>query len=387
MKNVLWLASWYPNRADNFDGDFIQRHAKAVSGFCKVHVIYVVKGRDRLAKTAVEEKVTGNLIEQIIYYKSIQTGFKLLDKFFSQQKYNHLYREAITRYINTKGKPDCVHVHVALKAGLAALWVKKKWGIPFIITEHSTVYLPEADERIENFPALYRNWLQQIMRSATIVTVVSDHLGRAIQKHFSFVKYIVVPNVVDTTIFFPAPKQVNDELQLIHVSNMNYQKNTRAILQAMQLLKQNNVAFKMELFGPANVVLSELIINLGLQKEVSLKGEVQQPELAKAMQRSDVLVLYSRYETFGCVLVEANACGIPVVVSDIEVFHEIIQEGNNGIYVKGNDPVALAEKLIAFVKKKNEFDKNKIAETASAKYNFKKVGQQFIDLYNKVSAR
>lgn len=370
---------------DSFDGDFIQRHAKAVSGFCKVHVIYVVKSRDPLAKTTDEEKVTGNLTEQIIYYKSIQTGFKLLDKFFSQQKYNRLYREAITTYINTKGKPNCVHVHVALKAGLAALWAKKKWGIPFIITEHSTVYLPEADERIENFPALYRNWLQQIMSSATIVTVVSGYLGRAIQKHFSFVKYIVVPNVVDTTIFFPAPKQVNDELQLIHVSNMNYQKNTESILQAMQLLKQNNVAFKMELFGPANGVVHEMIINLGLQNHVILKGEVLQPELAKAMQRSDVLVLYSRYETFGCVLIEANACGVPVLVSDIEVFHELIEEGNNGVFAEGNNPVALAEKLNTFILQKDRFEKNRIAETTAAKYNFEKVGRQFSELYNKVS--
>ena len=371
---------------DNFDGDFIQRHARAMSGFCKVHVIYVVKIKDKLTQPGVEEKMTGNLTEQIIYYNPIQTGFKLLDKFLSQQKYNSLYREAISTYINTKGKPDCVHVHVALKVGLVALWTKKKWGIPFIVTEHSTIYLPEADERIENFSALYQNWLLQIMKKASLVTVVSDHLGKAIQKHFPFVKYVVVPNVVDTSIFFPAPKQVSDNIQLIHVSNMNYQKNTEAILQAMQLLKQNNVAFKMEFFGPANTVLHEMIINLGLQNHVTLKGEVPQPELAKAMQRSDVLVLYSRYETFGCVLIEANACGIPVVVSDIEVFHELIQEGNNGIFANGNDPVALANSLKTFSMQKNTFNRNSIAETAAAKYNFAKVGQQFIDLYNKVSS-
>ncbi|MEP7255115.1 MAG: glycosyltransferase [Ferruginibacter sp.] len=386
MKNVLWLTSWYPNRMDNFDGDFIQRHARAVSGFCKVHVIYVVKIKDKLTQPGVEEKLAGNLTEQIIYYKPIQTGIKLLDKFLSQQKYNNLYRKAITTYINTKGKPGCVHVHVALKAGLAALWAKKKWNIPFIVTEHSTVYLPEADERIENFSALYQNWLLQIMKKASLVTVVSDQLGKAIQKYFPFVNYIVLPNVVDTSIFFSVPKQVSNDLQLIHVSNMNYQKNTEAILQAMQLLKQNNVTFKMELFGPANAALHEMIISLGLQNHVTLKGEVLQPELAKAMQRSDVLVLYSRYETFGCVLIEANACGIPVIVSDIEVFHELIQEGNNGIFVQGNDPVALAEKLTSFSMQENSFDKNTIAETTAAKYNFDKVGQQFVDLYNKVSS-
>ncbi len=127
-----------------------------------------------------------------------------------------------------------------------------------------------------------------------------------------------------------------------------------------------------------------MITKLGLQQQVLLKGEVPQEELAKSIQQCDALVLYSRFETFGCVLIEANACGVPVIVSDLDVFHEIVEEGVNGVFAKGEDPEILAEKIKEFVAKKNRFNKNTIATTAAQKYNYKKVGEQFFDLYKKI---
>ena len=106
-----------------------------------------------------------------------------------------------------------------------------------------------------------------------------------------------------------------------------------------------------------------------------------QQVLSKQVQQSDALILYSRFETFGCVLIEANACGIPVIVSNLDVFHEIIEEGINGLFVEGENPVALAEKIKYFIAQKNNFNKNAIASYAAEKYNFKKAGQQFMELY------
>ena len=106
-----------------------------------------------------------------------------------------------------------------------------------------------------------------------------------------------------------------------------------------------------------------------------------QQTLSAAIQQSDVLILYSRFETFGCVLIEANACGVPVIVSNLPVFHEIIEEGVNGYFVEGDNPAALSEKLKEFIAEKNTFDKISIAVTAAQKYNFKKIGKQFFDLY------
>ena len=69
----LWLTSWYPNRNDRFDGDFIQRHAQAVSTFCEIHVIHVQKEQNKLGKHTAEINRNANLTENIIYYSSKKT--------------------------------------------------------------------------------------------------------------------------------------------------------------------------------------------------------------------------------------------------------------------------------------------------------------------------
>ncbi len=371
---------------DNFDGDFIQRHARAVANYCHVHVIGVIRDASITGKDPVIEKnVTGNLTEQVIYYNSVKTGLNILDRYLSQQKYKRLYQKAIKEYIAANGKPELVHVHVAMKAGTLALWMLRHWNIPFIVSEHWTGYLPDADTRLNNFSLIYSRWFKRVLINASAISVVSEYLGKAICKQFPFTNYRVIPNVVDTGIFFPADKQPAAITRFIHVSNMTWQKNLETILQALSILKNGDAQFEMNVYGTVRPKYQQMINESGMEGYVFLKGEVPQPELAEAMQQSDALVLYSRFETFGCVLIEANACGVPAIVSDIEVFHELIEEGRNGIFVKENDPVALAEKLIAFIAQKNTFDKNTIAETAATKYNFNRVGQQFIDLYNDLS--
>lgn len=384
MKKVLWLVSWYPNRLDNFDGDFIQRHARAVALHCKIHVIYVKKD-DKLAagENTTERKASGNLTEQIIYYNSKKTGIGLLDKMISHRHYKKHFQNAITSYIGSSGKPELVHVHVAMKAGVAALWIKKNRGIPYIVSEHWTAYLANADQRSEQFSLPFRNILGRVIKESSALTVVSDLLGKSIQRHFPSVQYHVIPNVVDTDIFYAVDKNETQATRFIHISNMNYQKNTEAILEALFLLKKKHPA-EIYLYGPVNSSLQAFIEKHGLESCVYTMGEVPQAEIARAIQQSDALLLYSRFETFGCVLIEANACGIPVIVSELEVFHEIIEEGVNGIFVEGENAGALAEKLEQFIMQKYTFDKTAIASTAAQKYNFNKVGQQFLDIYTTI---
>lgn len=381
MKKILWLPGWYPNRNDFFDGDFIQRHARAASGFCRIHLIYVVKKTDGNSKTETTLERSGNLTEEIIYYSSIRTGFKPFDRFISHWKYLSLYRKAVKKYIRAEGRPDHVHVHVAMKVGPVAQWIKRKYKIPFSITEHWTGYLAEADDRLEMLPLIQVRQLRQSFQEASTVTAVSDHLGKAIQKHFPFVQYRVIPNVVDDAVFYPASSPAGNGLRLIHASNMSGQKNVDAILEALVILKDSNISFQFDCYGTVRLELMEKAMSLGLKNQVFFREEVSQDILAQAMRYSHALILYSRFETFGCVIIEANACGIPVILSDIPVFHELVQEGKNGIFVKGDDPVALADALIAFDRNRSQFDKSEIARSAKQGYNYQRIGEQFCAVY------
>ena len=382
---VLWLASWYPNQLDKFTGDFIQRHARATALFSDIEVIHIVKDAKGVVTKNVKEIVasTGRVTEKIIYYKPVKTYVRIIDRFLSSVQYKKLYKQAVKKYIVQNGTPSFIHVHIAMKAGLTALWLKRRYKIPYLLTEHWGGYLDEAVPNIKDYNVVYKYYWSKIITGAKVCTFVSTTF-----QNFMFGKYkiknsLVIPNVVNTAVFYPGEKLPSNSHRFIHIFTMIYQKNTKAILEAMAILK-NSESFELYLYGPVNSSIESLIIKLELQHHVFVKEEVSQEVLSEAIQQSDALILYSRFETFGCVLIEANACGVPVIVSELEVFHELIEEGVNGIFVKGENPVALAEKIKSFIAQKNDFNKNAIAASAAEKYNYNRVGKQFIELYEQV---
>lgn len=385
-KYILWLPSWYPNELTPFDGDFIQRHAKAVSPFMPVHVFHLIRDRDRkwTRSTRLVEKVQGQLTETILYYASPRMPFRFLDKLVSQWKYMWLYRKHIRRIFEEKGFPELQHVHVVYKAGLIARWINKKWGIPFVLTEQWTIHLAEARPNLFDLPFAEQHLISRIMDHVEWVLPVSKYLGKAMKEHWPFIRFEVIPNVVDHGLFKPGtvPKPA-DKLRLVHVSTLTYQKDPESLCTALAVLKQRGVAFQLDLFGPATREIKELMQKAGIGDQVIFHGERPQAELARVMSECHALVLYSRYETFGCVIIEANACGIPVAVPDTALMQEIVSSDVNGVLVKPHDPIALADALQKLANGDIRFDAEKIRES-SLKYGMDVVGKQYVAVYEQL---
>jgi glycosyltransferase involved in cell wall biosynthesis len=384
MKNILWLPAWYPNKTEPLSGDFIQRHARAVSIYCKVHVVFVVKDeKGTITKNSYEENFqSGNLHETIIYYYSPAYKIPLVSKLFSAWKYRKIYKQAVNVYLHSNGKPIFSHIHIADRNGSVGLWLKKKYDVPFILSEHWTIYLPEAKPNFSQTSFFFKLRWKNIIKHARAVTVVSKHLGNAMKEIKKEINFSVIPNVVDEKIFYPVEMMNEKSVHFIHISNLTYQKNFEDIVKAFALVKKTFSSFRVSVFGPERNELKKLVNESGLSENIFFMGEVPQPELAAFLQKTEALILYSRYETFGCVLIEANACGMPAIVSDIPVFHEIINEGENGFFAPGENAEALSKKITWFIEHRGEFSKKKIADNAKEKYNYEKVGKMFSDLYN-----
>lgn len=381
--NILWLVSWYPSELSPYDGDFIQRHARAVSLHNNITIIFIRKDENGFVtknkKTVVKE--TRNLAEIIIYYHSLKTGISIIDRLLSRIKHNRIYKKALRSYVAENGPPELLHIHVALHVIRPALWLKRKYGMPLIISEHWTGYLKDAKPNLENYHPLYKSWLRQIFNKAGAVTVVSRVLGEAIKERFDIPQYQVIPNVVDTNIFFPIERTVSPVNRFVHVSLLNFQKDPEAIIEAFALVKGKGLDFVVSVYGPANNELLHLVKNKDLERQIIFKGEVPQNILAKDMQQADALVLYSRYETFGCVVIEANACGIPAILSDLPVFREYIIGNKTGVFAKANDPVSLAETIIKFIQDKDLFRQEEIAGHTKNTFGYDVIGKQFDELY------
>ena len=73
----------------------------------------------------------------------------------------YLYKKAIKKYIEKFGQPDCLHVHVAWKAGMVAMWVKRKYNIPYVITEHWGIYNDVVKDNYSSKPGYFKKIIKK----------------------------------------------------------------------------------------------------------------------------------------------------------------------------------------------------------------------------------
>ncbi|MCM5530658.1 glycosyltransferase [Parasegetibacter sp. NRK P23] len=375
-KKILWLCSWYPNRNDPFDGDFVQRHARAAALYNDIHVI-------ALKPASVDEEVSNTspgLTEQLFYFRKKGGLFKPLDLFhwFSS------YKKIIRNYIATHGKPALVHVHVPWNAGLLALWVKRKYGIPFVVTEHWGIYNENVEGPYPNRPFIFRLLMRNIFRNATHLATVSAYIAEKINHYVKPIPFTLIPNVVDTDVFKYIESQ-SAVFTFLHVSNLDPVKNFSGILEAVALLeKAVSTPFQLVIAGNRDATYVELAEKMGLLNSiVFFRGEISYSAVAQEMQAADAFILNSISENAPCVIAEALCAGLPVVTTTVGGIAEMVHE-SNAIMVKGTGVNGLLAALKEMIKKNDLFDKRTIAASACSLYAYEVVGKSLNKLYHSV---
>ncbi len=384
---ILVLPSWYPNKLSPYDGDFIQRHIKSIGLYNKQIVVYVKKDEfgEYTNDYFLETNINGNVTELLIYYKPVSIGIGFINQILSHIKYLKLYKEQVNKVFDENGMPKLSHVHIAYKAGIIANWIKRKWKIPFIITENSTIYLKEAKPNLSMMSIFYNCWTKKILKASSKITVVSNFLEHAIKQIVPNHFFSITPNVVDTSIFYKNVETVKVNNQFIFISNFSYQKNFPFLVEVVNYLVELNIEITIHCFGSYNAETVDLVIRNKVSNYFVFHGEAQQQFIAQKMQQMSALLICSKYETFGCVVIEANAAGLPVLATPTKPFNELIENGVNGIIANDFSIKAYAEVIKNFINNKYVFDSTQIAESAN-KYSYKRVGKQFDDIYKKLKA-
>ena len=384
-KTILVLPSWYPHKLSPFDGDFIQRHVQAISAYAKQVVIFVVK--DEAGKITrdvlVEKNECKNLTEIIAYYKPCKTGLKITDKIISQRKYTQLYTKLVEEYIIKNGKPSLVHVHVAMKAGLQALRLKKQHNIPFIVTEHWSGYYKNCQPNVYTGNWLLNRLNKKVLQQSSLLITVSGDLGRTINDNFIAVPYSVMPNVVDTNLFFYKPV-LPKRFRFIHPSGLIHVKNPEGIIAACKLVKEKGYDFELQVLGPENIALRDVTAGAGLlNTTVFFNGEVSYGDVATQMQQSSALLMFSRHENMSCVVLESLCCGLPVICTRVGGLPEVMNEAN-GLMVESENVQQLATAMCSMMDNYTRYNREAIAIAAKQQFNYDAVAQQHLDIYNKV---
>ncbi len=382
---VLWLCSWYPHATDPFDGDFVDRQAKALALYNEVQVIHVVQNfhfLQNIKHKHVEQRTEGNLSSSVYFLPLHLHGLSFFQKLLFNQQYHSFYQQLIDAYIQQNGKPDIIHVHVPVKAGAIAVKLKDNYGIPFVVTEHSSAYYEHIPENYFQRNRYFRHVTKTTFEQAAVVSSVSHWLLHRLQELFQLRKTQLIRNVVDTDLFYYKPVS-NSKKRFIHVSLMHPLKNVRGILYALAALNQKTTDWEMIFIGPASTADLKLAGELGLTPQIAWKGTLQYAEVANEMQQADALIHFSKYENLPCVVNEALCCGLPVFSSNVGGIAELINS-SNGILVEEGDVDALANALYSFLQNASSYDREAIGAKAVQQFQYKTIGKEIVELYEKV---
>jgi glycosyltransferase involved in cell wall biosynthesis len=378
MSYVLHLAGWYPNHDDPYHGDFVQRHARAIATFEKIIVVFAVKSASVKKITLVLHE-EGNLLEYIYYYPKK----KIADKFFSNFTYLKIIKKAGKKIFSEFGLPAIVHVNIAWKAGIWALYLKRKFNCNYIITENWTGYYA-ADPNYTAKHSFQFGILKKIFKQAAAFIPVTRDLAETVNRLFQLnLPFTVIENAVDTGLFFPE-KHFSEKPKIVHVSTMNFQKNTDGLLRVIKKLAAENLNFELLLIGPCAPELKEKIYTDRLLKNfVTVTGNVPYTTVAELVRSCDCMVLFSRYENLPCVILESLCAGIPVIASDVGGIREVLNPAN-GILVQSEHETELENAIRYMLKNLHLYDQKEIASQAAAAFSYEAIGKKFQDAYTEI---
>ncbi len=192
---------------------------------------------------------------------------------------------------------------------------------------------------------------KEVIRGVDKIISVSQALKEDIMEYgVEDSKIDVIYNGVDTGFYIPSERSFREEgfdNILLFVGRIIQQKGLEHLLDAMPLVLKEHPGTKLLITGKGKLVpkLEDKIKKLGLGNNVAFTGFVEEARLPELYSSADIFVLPSLWETFGFVLVEAGACGVPLCGSDAGGIPEVIQDGANGLIFKKANPADTAEKL------------------------------------------
>ncbi|MEE4197212.1 MAG: glycosyltransferase [Bacteroidales bacterium] len=373
--HVLFLPNDFPTHISPNRTLFYKDQAKAVSlQGCQVGVIAtsLVSLREIKKIKFGIRSVTEDGINILYCVFPAFPKLRIINYYLKQIINKILYKKYIAKY----HMPDLVHAHV-YSVGSVAGWIKKKYNIPYILTEHFTGFARK----------IMKPWqlklAKKVYGESSANIAVSKEFCSLLEEEFN-TPFQFVPNVVDTNFFLPGEKtRKTDEFTFITVGHLQKKKNHIMLIRAFAIYLKNRPADKLIIVGGGSEYnnLAKEIIRLNVQDNIILYGPAKREEVKKQMQLSDFFVLPSTFETFGVVLIEAMSCGLAVLSTRSGGPESIIK--NNELGLLCNISVAsITDSLKKIVKMK--FNRETIRNYAIENYSEQQVGNKLLGIYRKI---
>jgi glycosyltransferase involved in cell wall biosynthesis len=243
-------------------------------------------------------------------------------------------------WLLSRARPDIVHVHSPYPLGEVANYVLGR-GRRTVISHHSDVV------RQRGWLRLYGPLLRRVLsRADAIITATPPYLESSPWLQPVRQKCVIVPYGIDTRYFSPTPKEPRAAPQLLFVGRLRYYKGLDTLLQALLGAPEAQLTVVGE--GPMEAEWRHLSRSLGLDGRVRFVGSPADDVLRDCYRQADLFVFPSnaRSEAFGIALLEAMACGLPCITTELGTGTSwVVQDGVTGLVAPPRDPAALAEAI------------------------------------------
>ncbi|MCW3765867.1 D-inositol-3-phosphate glycosyltransferase [Paenarthrobacter ureafaciens] len=260
------------------------------------------------------------------------------------------------------GRYDVIHSHYWV-SGVAGLELSERWRLPLVHTMHTMAKVKnlvlESGERRE--PRRREEGEQRIVDGATRLIANTPAEAQELVAHYGadIDRIDVAPPGVDLRVFTPSFRRKArrehdvgpDTFHLVFAGRIQRLKGPQVFVKAAGLLRQRRPDINLELTilgslsGAKDFDLTKIIEEAGLSDVVTHRPPVVAPELAGWFRSADVVVMPSFSESFGLVALEAQACGTPVIATNVGGLTRAVSDGRTGILVDGHDPSDWADAL------------------------------------------
>ncbi len=325
--------------------------------------------------------------------------------------YRHGLRVSVFPQIEVKKaldefQPDVVHVQVSDPIGLSVVWYARRRGIPVVTTEHNQpdvftdpLKVPGVVKKPVNY--LLASYFRNRQSKSDFVTMPTEQAIRDLiwsrGKGFP-VPVAAVSNGVDLKDFKPGKAAAeiyrkyvlpNDRPVVLYVGRVDPEKKVGVVIDAFNEVRKKVSEALLVIVGDGvdKVRLMQKVEKMGLGGDVKFLGRVLPPDLYELYKIGDVFATASEIETQGIVLIEAAACGLPLIAVDKGAVREVCHSGENGYLCQPGNVAEISDAMVKILSDSNlrsKFSKKSIE--IAGEHDFEKTLDKFENIYRKVIA-
>lgn len=386
--NIIIIPAFFQTKKNPTLGSFFWNQALALKrAGHKVTLFYSDTYSVKCAKDYItyKEEVTSQKEGIMIYRRRFFCPLK-----HGIEGYREIFAKGILqlyeKYCMEVGRPDIIHAHCCVWAGYAAMRLSQKISVPYVITEHATLFELHKDQ----IRGANDSYIRQTFANAAKVICVSRAFAKLISEYRNFNDIEVIGNVVDFTQFKLCACESHQEMRFLTVCYMNTndqlkKKGIDILLKAWKDFSAKYSTAKLFIGGGGQAAQKaiEWCREYNILNSVSFLGSLNRDQVVSYMQQCDCFVLPSRYETFGVVYVEAMACGKPVIAVANGGPDDFVKDFN-GMLIAPNDVAGLQYALEQMYGKYKKYNSDMIRTFVQNRFSEQAISQQLEQTYQQI---